>query len=227
MCFQDIVRTRSLYVGIILAMAANDPNHITINAYNNNVDSYLNRTPSRYGEPHKALTDWIDRALSYVEPNGSVLEVGSATPRDAQYIRNHGFTVQCSDASIGFVNHLQEAHEDAIQLNIINDHSQTPYDMVFANAVFPHFTPEDTQKALRNIYKSLNTKGILVFNVKQGEEDEWVNEKMNDRRYIHYWLPHEIYNEVTAAGYEVIQLEDGVEGDLPTHIWTRIIAQKA
>jgi SAM-dependent methyltransferase len=202
------------------------PNKLTIQAYNKNVDSYLKRTPSTYGVEHKILKEWIDNVLSYVKPHGSVLELGSATTRDADYIRSHGFEVQCSDAATGFVNHLRRMNEPAILLDIIHHPAATSYDMVFANAVFPHFTEQDTDKALGNIYKCLNPQGLVVFNVKQGEGEEWVDEKMSERRYIHYWQPYDIYDRVVAAGYEVILLEDGIEGDMPTHIWTRITAQK-
>lgn len=207
-------------------MILNHPNDLTIQAYDKNVDSFLHRTPATYGVPHELLKRWIDTALSYTKPQGSILEIGSATPRDATYIREHGFTVQCSDAAEGFVEHLQSLGEPAIHLNIIKDLPKESYDAVFANAVFPHFTVDDTTKALINIKNCLNTGGILAFNVKQGEGEEWVNEKMHDQRYVHYWQPYEIYDKVLSIGYEIIQLEDGIEGDMPTHIWTRIIAQK-
>lgn len=207
-------------------MNLDNPNDLTIRAYDKNIDSFLNRTPATYGTPHEALKRWIDTALSYAKPHGSVLEIGSATPRDATYIREHGFTVQCSDAAQGFVEHLRDLGEPAVKINIIKDVPAQTYDVVFANAVFPHFTVEDTENALANIQKCLNTDGILTFNVKQGEDEEWVNEKMHDQRYVHYWQPYEIYEKVRNAGYEIIQIEDGIEGDMPTHIWTRIIAQK-
>jgi cyclopropane fatty-acyl-phospholipid synthase-like methyltransferase len=207
-------------------MTSIDENNQTLHAYNANVDLYLKSTPAAYGTPHKALKEWIDNALSYVKPGGTILEIGSATPRDAIYMRNQGFTVQCSDGAASFVDHLNAMGEPAVPLNIIHESTDKSYDMVFANAVFPHFTNEDAQKALTNIRDCLNPDGILAFNVKQGEGEEWVKEKMAEQRYIHYWQPHEIYEQVQNAGYEVLLLEDGIEGDLPTHIWTRIIAQK-
>jgi predicted TPR repeat methyltransferase len=204
-----------------------DPNELTLEAYNASVQSYLEYTPASYGTPHAELKKWIDNALAYTKPQGNILEIGSATPRDAMYIRSKGFTVQCSDATENFVKLLNKSGENAIPLNIIHQHTDPMYDMVFANAVFPHFNQEDTASALKNIHSSLLPGGILTFNVKQGEEDEWVSEKNTQPRYIHYWQPHEIYDEVVTAGFEVIEIEDGIEGDLPTHIWTRIIAQKS
>ncbi len=99
--------------------------------------------------------------------------------------------------------------------------------MIFANAVFPHLTNQDTKLALHNIHQALTSSGILTFNVKQGEGEEWVSEKFDDKRYINYWQTHDIYEVVRSCGYIIISIEDGVEGDLPTHTWTQIIAQKA
>ena len=134
--------------------------------------------------------------------------------------------MQSSDAASNFVSYLNSLGEHALSLNILEESPEKKYDMVFANAVFPHFTAADTEIALINIYKCLNPQGILTFNVKQGEGEEWVNEKMTELRYVHYWQPYEIYEQVLKAGYDVILLEDGIDGDLPTHVWTRVIAQK-
>jgi predicted TPR repeat methyltransferase len=142
-------------------------------------------------------------------------------------MRSKGFDVQCSDATPSFVAHLKEVGETPLQLDVTEDLiPHETYDLVFANAVFPHLTYEATMKALANIHQGLKSEGILAFNVKQGDGDEWINEKFNDKRYIHYWQPHEIYEAVTTSGFDVITIDDGIEGERPTHIWTRIIAQK-
>lgn len=214
-----------LYHNVKIKMIISTPNDQTIDAYNKGFHSYLEKTPSAYGAPHAELKKWIDTALSFAKKGGSVLEIGSATSRDANYIRSHGFTVQCSDAANNFVKNLQDEGEDAIQLNIVKEAPLKHYDVVFANAVFPHFTIEDTKNALINIRECLNQEGILTFNIKQGENEEWVEEKMI-HRYVHYWQPYEIYDLVKSLGYDILLLEDGIEGDLPTHIWTRIVAQK-
>ena len=72
-------------------MTEQTPNEQTIKAYNKNVDSYLKGTPVTYGAPQEKLKSWIDTALSYVKPSGSILEIGSATPRDATYMKSAVF----------------------------------------------------------------------------------------------------------------------------------------
>jgi SAM-dependent methyltransferase len=205
----------------------NDPNKITIQAYNKQANTYIESTPDQYNGSRESLRHWIDEILEWVRPRGSVLEIGSATPRDAKYMRSKGFNVQCSDATPNFVAHLKRMGETPLQLDVTEDPiPNKEYDLIFANAVFPHLTYKSARKALMNISQGLKSEGILAFNVKQGDGDEWINEKFNEKRYIHYWQPHEIYELVKASGFEVITINDGIEGEFPTHIWTRIIAQK-
>lgn len=207
-------------------MHQEDPNKITIDSYNNDVDAYLKNTPATYTSQHLLLIKWIDEVLSFTKPGGSILEIGSATPRDAKYMRSKGFTVQCSDAAPNFVEHLNELGESALLLNLAKDSIPGKYDAIFANAVFPHFTPEDISHALGVMYDALNDGGIISFNVKQGVGTEWVEEKHIGKRFVHYWEPHEIYALVNSCEFSVVSLEDGIGGDLPTHVWTRIIAKK-
>lgn len=201
-------------------------NKLTIEAYDQTADTYIQHTSQTYDGTRQRLRAWIDTTLGYVKPNGNILEIGSATPRDARYMRSKGFNVQCSDASKSFIEYLRSVGEPALDIDITKDSVQGSYDLIFANAVFPHFTKKDTLQALANIHDALASEGILAFNVKQGTGDEWVDEKLGNKRYINYWEPHEIYEIVRQANYEVIELEDGSEGERPTHIWTRIIAQK-
>ncbi|QQG51032.1 MAG: class I SAM-dependent methyltransferase [Candidatus Saccharibacteria bacterium] len=205
-----------------------DSNKITLTTYNNHTADYIRATPSSHdGVVQQWLILWIDRALAEIKKGGHVLEIGSATPRDANYIRSKGYSVQCSDATPNFVEHLKSLGEPALTINVTEDKIEGKYDMIYANAVFPHLTDTQVDAALENIYQALNNGGVLAFNIKQGEDDEWVNEKFNDKRYINYWQPHEICDAVVHAGFTLVAVDDGVQGDLPTHVWTHIIAQKS
>lgn len=203
-----------------------EPNDLTIEVYNKEATTYLKNTPKLYPSSYSSMLAWIDKALDNTKPNGTVLELGSASPRDANYMRGKGFNVQCSDAAQSFVQHLEQCGEQPLLLNIIKERAPKKYDLIFANAVFPHFTSKDTEKALHNIYESLNKDGVLAFNTKQGTGEEWLTEKTSSERFVHYWQSPDIYKKVKSAGFDIIAIDDGYLGDPPTHTWTRIIAQK-
>lgn len=204
------------------------PNDITLKIYNQKVEEYLRHTPTTYNSGHKPLLRWINYSLSQIPEGGSVLEIGSGHGRDARYIREHGFDILCSDGAQAFVNHLNENGQKAVIFNAIKDQPPiTECNMVFANAVVPHFTEENLRTVLQKVKKILKADGIFAFNAKQGLGDEWINEKSIHRRFIHYWLPEKLREFVEANGYEVIFLENNIQGgDLPTHTWIHITARK-
>lgn len=205
-----------------------DPNARTLNAYAQHVEDYLRNTPSGYTDKHEPLLRWLDSITEHAVQKARLFEVGSATGREARYLRSKGLSVHCSDAVEGFVEHLRQIGEhDAVLFNLLEDELPSKdYDAVLANAVLPHFTEDDVSATLRKMFTSLNTGGIFAFSVKQGSGEAWVDEKFGDKRYIHYWQPEMLYDFAVSHGYEVMYLENGTAGDIPTHIWINVVLRK-
>lgn len=215
--YKNSNQTRGLAIEI-----EDSPNRLTLDAYSKRFLEFIQSVRPH----HPALLRWIDSALILLPQNGKILEVGSATPRDARYMRSQGYRVQCSDAVVGFVNYLRSQGEDALLLDIINDPIYGTYDMVFANAVVQHFTNNELQRVAEKVRDSLPSGGVFAFSVKQGNGNVWINEKFNEKRYIHYWQPGVIRSLLEDAGYDITFMESGVQGDLPGHVWINITAQK-
>ena len=201
-------------------------NKKTIEAYNKNVEAYIRNTPKFYTPRHAKLIEWIDHVLSLVPLNAKVLEIGSATARDANYMRSKGYSVTCSDAAERFVEKLRAQNEPVLLLNILTQNVPGRFNLIFANAVVQHFTPDDLAIALEKIYAGLTPGGVLAFNAKAGTGDHWVNEKFYDKRYTHLWRINDLRDVVLAANFEIVDMEEGIIGDLPSHIWIRINARR-
>jgi len=91
----------------------------------------------------------------------------------------------------------------------LTDDFVTSYDLIFANAVFLHFTPEELRKVLKKTYANLIENGILAFSVKHGDGEEWTNEKVGNPRYFCYWKADIIQLLLASTGYELVSvLED-------------------
>ncbi len=202
------------------------PNSITLKAYSQHVTEYIKNTPSNYQSYHIPLLRWINFSLKLIAPQSKVLEIGSATPREARYIRSKGFIVHASDAVPAFVDHLQDKGEDAFLLNLLTDEIEGDYAMIFANAVFSHFSRQEIIKALHKVYNALSPGSIFAFSVKQGNGEGWITEKFSAARYVKYWRPDEIYELAAAIGFIVVFKEQDINGDLPTHTWINIVARK-
>ena len=200
---------------------SNDSNDKTLSSYEDHVQEYIAGTPQDVAGDVK---EWLDKAISYVANNGKILELGSAFGRDAIYLENLGYQVQRTDATKAFVELLQKQGYNAKVLNAITDDFGVGYNMVFANAVLLHFTPEETAKVLSKVYASLNENGILAFTVKQGDGEKWTEDKLNAPRYFCYWQADDLEKAVKDAGFEIISLS---EGSTKNADWLQVIARKA
>lgn len=202
-----------------------EPNQATIEAYNDEAKTYIDKTPHDYQPHHQSMLNWINTALEGLTSR-TVLEVGSATPRDARYMRNKGFVVQTSDASKQFVKSLQDSGENAILFNVLTDPVPGKYDLVIANAVAPHFTKSDLERFLNKINASLSSGGRLAFNLKGGDGEAWVNEKLLKKRFIQYWHPEDVKALLANYDFKIIFFETNAAGDLPNHHWINIVVEK-
>lgn len=205
---------------------SDDPNRSTLKTYGKYFREYILNTPSTYTSIHKPLQKWLDESLSFVRPSGKVLEIGSATPRDASYVQGKGMVVTCSDATPAFVKYISEHGMNAILLNVLKDPIPEQYDMIFANAVVPHFTRKQFENVLKKVYDALPVGGVFAFSAKQGSGEEWVHEKISGARFVHFWQPAELKEVVQDAGFTIVYLNTDIPGDLSTHRLIHLTAQK-
>lgn len=147
-----------------------DRNQHTIDAYDTGAEAYAATTPP-VTDMHSPPRKWIDHALETLFQRGEiahlpVLEIGSGTGRDAAYIESRGVAVQRTDATPAFVERLRRDGHDAKVLNALTDEYGGPYRMIFANAVFPHFSDEQMHQVTDKAFASLALNGLLAFSMK-------------------------------------------------------------
>lgn len=209
-----------------LGIRETDPNLQTLSAYNKEVANYVKLTPEQYLPNHKPMLRWIHTALAGLNPAETILEIGSGTGRDANYIRSKGFSVVCSDGAKGFVNLLRKKGNDCLEINVLTDEIPTGFKLILANAVMSHFNKNQFQTVLKKIKSSLEEAGHFAFSVKEGHGEKWINEKLHSKRYVRYWQVSELNNLLKHTGWEIVFLERGIPGDLPSHTWINVIVKK-
>ena len=197
-------------------------NSRTIESYNGHIQEYLDGTVH---EVSGTVKEWLDSTLEDVSTDAQIIELGSAFGRDAAYLKDKGYHVRCTDATAGFVELLQEKGFDADLLNAITDELPQGMDMVLANAVLLHFTRDEATAVIEKVYSALGEGGTFAFTLKQGEGEEWSNDKLGAPRFFTYWTDVQIRKVLENAGYDDII----VWGDRPTgrSTWLQIIAKKA
>lgn len=198
-----------------------DSNHQTIQSYEAHIQEYINGTPQ---DVSGVVKEWLDEAIARLPKDAHILEFGSAFGRDASYLQNLGYKVECTDATQAFVDLLKQKGFNAHQLNAITDDLGSQYDFVLANAVLLHFTRDETKQVLQKVFAALNSGGTFAFTLKQGEGEKWSEDKLGAPRYFCFWTDEQIRQLVEETGFTDVK----VTGDKVTTnaTWLQVIARK-
>jgi len=198
-----------------------DSNHQTIQSYEAHVQEYINGTPQ---DVSGVVKEWLDEAIAELAKDARILEFGSAFGRDATYLQNLGYKVECTDATQAFVDLLNQKGFNARQLNAITDDLGGQYDFVLANAVLLHFTRDETKQVLQKVFDALSPGGTFAFTLKQGEGEKWSEDKLGAPRYFCFWTEDQIHQLVETTGFTDVK----VTGDKATAnaTWLQVIARK-
>jgi len=124
-----------------------------------NFEEYVLHSPKEVSRENK---EWIDTALSFISTNFPILEIGSGTGRDADYIESKGFKVLRTDIDERFIAYQKEKVKEVSNLDILNDKMKGEYGLVFANAVLHHF---DKDTIIQCLHKIKNHTKIIAFNL--------------------------------------------------------------
>jgi SAM-dependent methyltransferase len=177
------------------------PNEVTLGSYELGIQEYIAGTEAHVSGHFKA---WLDYTLTCLQPHSRIIEIGSGFGRDAKYIESCGFNVERTDATLSFVAFLQQEGYLARHFNILTDVFEAQYDLIFANAVFLHFTPQELEGVFGKILNALNRKGILAFSVKKGEGEGWTTAKLGRPRYFCYWTTESLCEKLKLAGFKAL-----------------------
>lgn len=185
---------------------SSDNNDITIETYRKSFDIYEEKTPNVVSGEFK---EWIDFFLSFLSPDALILEIGSATGRDARYFRSLGYSVVCTDVIPLALEKLLEQGFEVEQFDFRdkpNAEWENCFDAVFANAVFVHASYEIFRNFLLNISFCLKSGGIIAFSLKNGEGEEMTKEKVGDFRYFKYYLEEELLKMFLEVPFELVRI---------------------
>jgi cyclopropane fatty-acyl-phospholipid synthase-like methyltransferase len=120
---------------------------------------------------------WIDSFLHELKVDATILEIGSGTGRDAEYIEQKGFKVIRTDIHKEFIDYQMKTHGKVVSIYDITvddlpKELAQAYDAIFACAVFNHFSLENVSDLFIKISKRLNQNGVFAFNVTKDENTD-------------------------------------------------------
>lgn len=203
-------------------MSEQNANTVTLQTYADKLDAYIATTPEIINE---AEYPWIGQSLRLIPDMSKVLELGSGAGRNATYITECGYSLECTDAVQGFVDVMRQKGLHASVLDVLKDDLGAGYNMVFANGLLVHFTPQETAHVLAKVYTALVDGGIFAFSIKLGEGQKWTSEKLDAPRYFYLWQPADVRMLAEQHGFEIVSETSGTTS-LKNASWLYVIARK-
>ncbi|MBB3044297.1 class I SAM-dependent DNA methyltransferase [Nocardioides soli] len=178
----------------------------TVAAYDAHAAAYGEGTISL---PAEVADDIVAFAIA-VGPRGRVLEIGSATGRDAAALEAAGLDVRRTDITAGFVELMRAAGQRADRLDPLTDdladpeRPGMPYDGVWANACLLHVDRADLPRLLERLAAATRPAGPLALTLKEGDGEAWSTHGHvgAPRRFV-FWREAELRTVLDAAGWRV------------------------
>lgn len=168
--------------------------------------------------PH--IEDALQRLVQCLPLGGSVLEIGSGTGRDADFVESLGAVVRRTDATQAFLDLMAERGKKAELLNVMTDElGGGPYDGVLAMGVLIHVDREQVDPVLRKIHAALKPGGAFLVAMRKGE-----GETSGDYHTV-CWTRDRFAARLAAAGLSVAWDAESVGRD--GNDWVTFLARRA
>ena len=188
--------------------SAIDSNRQALKWYDENYDYYDSLIDP---EPSKNREEALRRLVAEVPPGGRILEFGSASGRDADFVEFLGRKVRRTDITPGFITIQAKRGRKVERLDILTGDYAGPYDGIFAMCVMLHVRPEATDAVLAKIADALDPGGVFLVSVRE----------VGDERAT-AWSRDAFAERLEAAGLEVIWDDRDNDGDQ----WIVFLARK-
>jgi 2-polyprenyl-3-methyl-5-hydroxy-6-metoxy-1,4-benzoquinol methylase len=188
----------------------------TVQSYEGSARQY-DTLVSAHRPPH--IEDALRRLVQCLPPGGSVLEVGSGTGRDADFLESLGVIVRRTDATQAFLDLMAERGKRADLVNVMTDALGGPYDGVLAMAVLIHVDREQVDPVLRKIHAAMKPGGAFLVAMRKGE-----GETSGDYHTVQ-WTGEGFAARLTAAGLSITWDTEWVGPD--GNPWVTFLAGRA
>jgi len=178
-----------------------NPNDLTIKTYQEG--KYTEK------EVSTEFKEWMNSFLGHLPEGGSILELGSATGRDARYFASKGYKVTCTDVIPEALQKLLKEGFETSEFDFRNEPKEewfNKFDGFFANAVLLHAPQDVFEKAIANILKVLKKDGVAGFSLKTGEGEGLTDEKMDAPRYFNYHNKEEVRALLSELPFEIVSI---------------------
>jgi 2-polyprenyl-3-methyl-5-hydroxy-6-metoxy-1,4-benzoquinol methylase len=168
--------------------------------------------------PPPAIADPLRRLAASVPAGAQVLEVGSGTGRDADFLETLGPRVRRTDVTRAFVEMQAARGRSAEQLDLLTDELGGPYDAIVATAVLIHIERARTDDVLRKISTALRPQGVFLVCIREGTGEE------RGDCHMTYWQRDAFAERLGRAGLRIAWHTSHGHG--PDERWLTFLAKR-
>lgn len=196
--------------------------YVTLESYERGVQRFVDKTPPVIADD-SSLGQWIQFFLSQLQKEDEILEIGTGTGKDADYMESHGYHVTRSDAVDGFIEMNRQRGKEIIKLNVLDFDFTRRVQWVFADMVLLHFTKQQCREIVQHIASILPVWGVFAFSMKKGEWSEIEETSIGEPRFFQYWHEDDLKDELWKLWFTCLY-ETLSEGR--THMLISLVMQK-
>lgn len=160
----------------------------------------------------------LQRMASLLPAGGRVLEVGSGSGRDADFLEALGARVRRTDATRAFLDIQAARGQQGELLNVLVDDLGGPYDGVLALCTLIHVGRSHTTPVLRKVAAALGPGGAFLVSVREGEGESTGNYHMT------YWSHAVFAARLQAAGLRIECSDRRIDGD--GDVWLTFLCRR-
>lgn len=191
----------------------------TLDYYNQNASEFIDNTVNA------SFEEMQDLFLSYVKPNGLILDLGCGSGRDTKYFIEKGYSVEAVDGSYELcmrASGYTGIHVKQMLFLDLDEHDR--YDGIWACASILHLKKKELPLMFRKMSDALKERGILYASFKYGEFEGYRN-----GRYFTDLNEHSLNQIIDAVeGFAVLRqwITTDVREGRKDQKWINIILEK-
>ena len=183
----------------IVPMNDEEPVNETLAYYNENADSYYDRTVS------SDMNEQYDFFLKYIPSGARLLDLGCGSGRDTKHFMDKGFLVTAIDGSEAMCKKAESyTGLNVRQMDFLELNDREIYSGIWASASLLHLKKKDLTRMFAKLRKALTKDGILYVSFRKG-----TFEGMRNGRYYTDLTEGELFNLVnTVGGMKIVQAKE-------------------
>ncbi len=169
----------------------------------------------------------LNKFISMLPKNGSVLDAGCGSGRDTAYFKEEGLKAIGIDESDAMLEEAKKRVDgDFKKMNILklNFKDQT-FDGLWCMATLADIEKKHNTKAVKEFNRVLKKDGVLYMAVKEGDGEKFIikEEYGNIERFYSFYRQEELENLLKNSGFQI--LNSMVSDDQGTK-WVEVFAKK-